>query len=142
MTIDFLISARKGYYNTIDGWRKGRNEEGFKDEGYSSQNVLDHHIFRGTMPEEENEKMMKLSAEGEDQEEVLASSELFQSMDFVDAILEGDVPTKYPIPFTNTVALFYGFVNSSGRGFAGSFEGANLPDVAVDIGVWSASEKD
>ena len=76
--------------------------------------------------------MMKVSTEGEDPEEVLALPELFQSLYFIDAILEGDVPAKYPVRFTNNVTLFYGFVDSSERGFAASFEEANLPDVAVD----------
>ena len=90
----FLMSSLKGYHSTIDRWKKGRNEEGFKGEGYSSQDVLDHCLFRCTTSEEENEKMMKVSAEGEDPEEVLALLELFQTLDFIDAMLEGDVPAK------------------------------------------------
>ena len=86
--------------------------------------------------------MTKSSTEGENPEKVLDLPELFQSLDFIDAILEGDVPAKYPVRFTNTVSLFYSFVGSSGRGFSGSFGEANLPYVAIDIGVWNTSEED
>ena len=65
---------------------------------------------------------MKVSTEGEDPEEVLALPELFQSLYFIDAILEGDIHAKYPVRFTNNVTLFYGFVYLSGREFSGSFE--------------------
>ena len=106
----------------------------------TSQDVLGRHLFWGTTSEEEHEKMIKVSSEGEEPEEVLAFPEFFQSLCFVDAILEGNIPAKYPIRFTDTVALFYGSVDSSGRVFAASFKEANLPYVEVDIRVFSASE--
>ena len=122
MTIDFLIPALKVYHNTIDRWRLGRNADGFKDECYSSQDVLDYCLFRGTISEEECEKMMKDRARGEDPKEVLALPNLFQSLDFIYAILEGDVHANHPNRFTNTSTLFYGFVDLSGREFSSSFE--------------------
>ena len=68
----------------------------------------------------------------------MSTSELFRSFDFLEAILDSDTPTRHPVRFTKTLALIYGFVDASGRGFAGTFEQVGKNEIEVDLGTWSS----
>ena len=138
ITIEFLPPALKGFHNAIDGWRDGRDEEGFRDEALHYRDVLEAHFFSGRISEEVYESLMNENPTSQKPpEEVLAIPELFRSIEFLEAILDMDTPVRYPVRFTKTVAVLYGFVDASGRGFAGMFEEAGQENVEVDIGVWS-----
>ena len=54
--------------------------------------------------------------------QVLATPELFRSIEFLEAILDSNSPVRYLVRFTRAVSVIYGFVDASGRRFGGTFE--------------------
>ena len=73
--------------------------------------------------------------------DILAKLELFQSLEFLDTIFCKLAPTLYLIRFTNTASFLYEFINTSGRGFRGSFETIDRLHLDINLRVWSSSVK-
>ena len=66
---------------------------------------------------------------------MLATLELFKSLEFLEAILEEEVPVEYPIHYTEVLLLIYRFVDASERGFARTFEDESKEGLDTEIGV-------
>jgi len=139
MTIEFLPPALKGLHNVIDGWREGRDEDGFRDESWHYREVLEAHYFAGRVSEEVYEEMLNESPTSENPpKHVLAIPELFRTIEFLEAILHSETPVRYPVRFTRAVSVVYSFVDASGRGFAGTFEEVGTNEIDMVIRVWAS----
>ena len=60
LTYNLLIPYLWGFYNLVDRWREERNAEGWKEEGFLHQDILDSYLFKGIIDENEYDKLIKL----------------------------------------------------------------------------------
>jgi len=128
----------KGLHNAINRWQEGRDDDGFRDNTYHYHDVLEAYFFAGRITEEEYVTLLNENPLVDNPPKVVvATPELFKSIEFLATILSSDHPVHYPVRFTRALLLIYGFVDTSGRGFAGTFEECGQEGIEIDIGVWS-----
>ena len=98
--------------------------------------ILSVHLAEERISEAEFDLLMTENSSSENPSaRVLATPELFKSLEFLEAILEEEVPVRYLIRYTEALSLIYGFVDASGRGFAGTFEDESKEGLDAEIGV-------
>ena len=66
--------------------------------------------------------------------QVLATPELFRSIEFLEAMLDSDAPVRYPVRFTKAVLVIYSFVDASVSWFTSAFKEVENTSVEVVLG--------
>ena len=140
MTYDIIIPFLRGFHNTIDQWRDGRNIEGWKADDGSSQwgDILDHYVFTGKLSQEEAEALIESQEETDKPPKfVLPVPRLFDDVTMLERIFERDTPANFPIRHSKTAEVFCGFFDASGTGFGSTMQGKDTSKLTLRIGVWS-----
>jgi hypothetical protein len=130
MTFEDLNPFLKGFYLTLNSWRSGRSDEGWKlqDKGW------DHCQFDDDMglPEDlvgESPEAPKL---------VQACPRLRSDIGAIVAILDPNEPPVIQVRSRNIVTVVYGFGDASGSGLGSTFTSGS--GFTYRIGVWGADD--
>jgi len=146
ITYPHILPYLKGHHTTIDSWREGRDEEGWKlTQGSQEQSwldVLNHHLWSGKISEEEFDEIYQSQASLDSPPEfVIPTMRLFDDVEILEAIFDGDTPARLPIRHTKAADVYFGFCDASGRGLGSTIQGSNENTFNVRIGVWSSTEE-
>jgi len=139
---DIMLPNLKGFHNSIDGWREGRDIEDWKDEESSWRDVLETYFFEGKISEEEFDAMVDERI-GKDvaPKYVMPVPRLFDDLETLSALMEGDSPAKVPARYSKVAEVIYGFGDASGRGLGSTIQSEKTGNIQVRMGIWSASEE-
>jgi hypothetical protein len=127
MTFSIIMPYLKGWFNTMNAWRAGRDADGWK------------------LPQKELEAFLSENF-----------AELFSTQDFppsgkvqglplmkdnVEALhkmFEAEAPPEFSVKSKKILIAFYGFGDASGNGFGSSLELGN--GLSIRVGIWTADE--
>ena len=148
MTYPILVPFLKGLHLTVDSWREGRDDEGWRMARCEIEAML---ASRG----DEAADLIQLEPKAPDR--VFPVPRLERDLLSLEALMEGDQPAERVIRAKTTVHVVYGFGDASGTGFGssltrlkamGSWEKLGPPTdpgtngLRYRIGVWGRDAED
>ena len=142
ITYDFMLPYLKGLHNSIDGWRDGRNIDGWRTEEGTWEDVLNHYVIEGKLSIEASEKLLM---EKEDSitgpKVVMPVPRLFDDVEMLLHLMKCERPAQIPARYSRTVEVIYGFADASGRGLGSTVQMGSNENLVVRMGVWSTNEE-
>jgi len=148
MTYPILVPFLKGLHLTVDSWRVGRDDEGWR---------MSHLQIEAMLAARGEEAAELIPLESEAPEKVFPVPCLEQDLLSLEALMKADQPAERVIRAKTTVHVVYGFGDASGTGFGslltrlkalGSWEKLGPPSdpgtngLRCRIGVWGRDAKD
>ena len=70
---------------------------------------------------------------------VLPAPRLFDDLKMLETLFLGNTPAVFPIRFSSTAEVFYGFFDASGTGLGSMFQGKDETVISIRIGTWSCT---
>ena len=101
-----LVPYLKGIHQTLDSWREGRDEHGWK---LSPQELYQLNQGEGDLDHTQYDKKAPVR--------VIAVPRLKSDLEAISFLLEGEAPTRAPVRVTKTGWVGYGMGDASGDGF-------------------------
>jgi hypothetical protein len=140
MTYPIMTPYLKGLHLTVDSWRAGRDDEGWK----TFRAVVDG-VLAGGGPEGEECVMEEPGSP----DFVEAVPRLEQDLSCLEALTESSAPAERVIRVRKVYHVLYGFGDASGTGFGSSTQAINSPGPAghdktvhYRVGVWGKDAED
>lgn len=139
MTFGDIMPWLKEFYNSMNIWRPGRGEDGFKMTDKQWQHYVESVIDSGEFSEEEFAALMKSDAAPK----MIKVTEGFNGALEALAMFMGpeEVP-RVMVRANTTLHVFYGFGDASGKGLGSGIARSDLPHLSVRIGVWGYAESE
>ena len=142
ITYCIILPFLRGFHNTIDSWRDGRDVEGWKSSDVDSGwlDVLNHNLFSGKINQHEFDFLLgSRKASDQPPKYVLPAPRLFDDLEVLQSIFKEELPAKMPIRHSKTAEVYYGFYDASGRGLGSTLQSSDESKLRLRVGVWSAS---
>lgn len=127
-TYPIILSYLMGLHLTIDGWRQGRDTEGWKKAKWSE----------GDMVDKNSRVLMDVVDNGPDEVEV--KSRMQSDVMALTTLISGDIPPLRRVRSNELCQVLYGFGDTSGSPF-----GATLgkgTDIFYEYGQWCTEESE
>ena len=137
-TYPMMVPYLKGIHHTLESWRIGRDEDGWKFSRAQWEDLLEGEgeSVEGTAELEELKMKYKNSHLQEAPAKVQAVRRLMQDLESLAVLFEGDLPTKRLIRGSDILDIIYGFGDASGAGFGASWKIRN--EIKYRYGLWGS----
>jgi hypothetical protein len=136
MTFEDFMPLLKDFFNTMNSWRSHRGEDGYKATDKQWRHYLDKMLGSRGFMENEDDFM----------EAQFAPKMVRGSMGFANAVFALELlmsPEEVPkvmVRASNTLHVFYGFGDASGKGLGSGIARSDQAQLSVRIGVWGYTE--
>jgi hypothetical protein len=137
-TYPMMVPYLKGIHHTLESWRVGRNEDGWKFDKLQWENLLEGEMTGEENFEEMEEliKRFKASHAQEAPPKVKAVPRLLKDLESLETLFEGDVPRERLIRGVESIDVIYGFGDASGAGFGSSWKTGD--SIKYRYGLWGS----
>ena len=116
--------------------------EGWKEEGYSYQDILDGYLFKNLITEQEYDKLTEAKQEdNKPPKTILPSPRLFDNLEMWKALFQANTPTQFPIRFKRAMTVYYSIGDVSRKGFGNMLEENKASSLDILISRWSVEEE-
>jgi hypothetical protein len=135
-TYRYMIPHLKGLHLTIDGWRAGRDAEGWKNPNWE----LDIHESLGRGSRLEAPELLGRGAWASDKnapKHVKSVARLKEDIEALLALTADDKPPPLAVRCRKLAAVYYGFGDASGKAFGSTFQVDN--EIVYRYGQWCSS---
>ena len=143
MTFDMMLPFLKGFHNTIESWRANRDEDGWKREDKTLEQILDYHLFEEKVTDEEHDLLTRQDPNIQKPNPpklVTPVPRLFDDVQMLLELMKENTPARVPARYNTIAEVICGFADASGRGLGSMTQAQNSNSLNVRIGVWLASE--
>jgi hypothetical protein len=138
MTFEFMVPFLKGFYLTLNGWRSGRKEDGWKMKDKEWISFLRAKVYSGDITEEEFARILEDPEDSPPSGIVRAVPRLYSDVVALLSLMQSDTPAEISLRVSRVLFVLYGFADASGTGFGSSFQLSE--GLAYRIGVWNKDE--
>jgi len=138
MTFDFMVPFLKGFYLTLNGWRLGRYEDGWKMKDKDWIAFLRAKVHSEDMTEEEVAQMLADQEDSPPSGIVRSVDRLYWDVTALLILMETEVPVEATLRVSRVLYVIYGFADASGTGFGSSLRLSE--GLSYRIGIWNQDE--
>ena len=111
LTYPILLTRLMVFHLTIDGWRKNRDQRGWRCKNATNQ-FEDEYTHNFNVP-----------GHNDGPKEVEAKPRLYKDLDALSMLMEQSCPPLRTVRSSKIVEVYYGFGDASGSAFGGTFQG-------------------
>ena len=138
MTFDFMVPFLKGFYLTLNGWRLGRYEDGWKMNDRDWVAFLRAKVHSEEMTEEEVAQMLDDQEDSPPSGIVRSVDRLYWDVTALLTLMETELPVEVTLRVSRVLYVIYGFADASGTGFGSSLRLSE--GLSYRIGIWNQDE--
>ena len=141
MTFEDTTPFLKGFYLTLNSWRRCRDHEGWKvaDNRWSAY-LFGRFLEKGSISQAELDNSLAANRDPDAPQNVIAAPRLMKDLKVLMAMFKADSPPMVRIRSRRIVTIIYGFGDASGTGLGATFTcGCGF---TFRIGVWRSEEFD
>jgi hypothetical protein len=140
MTFEDTTPFLKGFYLTLNSWRRCRDQEGWK----IADNRWSAYLFgrweKGSISQAELDNSLAANRDPDAPQNVTAAPRLIEDLKALMAMFKSDSPPMVRLRSRRIVTIIYGFGDASGTGLGATFTCGS--GFTFRIGVWGSEEFD